>query len=64
MGASMKRSKTYKRVKLEDGIISFDCLKCGHSDLGLVSAKSHSEDHRRKEIQNDIVKVARSMGLL
>jgi len=38
--------KTYRRVKLEDGLYCYDCQLCGHSDLDHKYSEIHAREHR------------------
>jgi hypothetical protein len=35
----------FKSVVLEDGVVSHDCLSCGHSDLDIERAVRHQHSH-------------------
>lgn len=42
----MGKIRLYKVRRLEDGIRSYDCTVCGHSDLEAERADAHGEAHK------------------
>jgi hypothetical protein len=38
----------YRVERLEDGMLSYDCQRCGHSDLEPEDARRHQREHDEK----------------